>query len=325
MGRLRRPIAPPAREAVLRRLSVEICRRHDELGAIDILERVDVEHRVARALDRAGHNRNCAARRTNVKIRGLCTEAVARHARLVGDAQVKPTVWVRGPGRAVLRAQRAAAGADRNRRSGFRPVECNANISAMTASVNAHGRSLYTLVCAAHAGARPARAILRVDFRGANHQRRRATDDDYGFMCAEINASLMRITRSERPSRPTLCAVTRAPSSIRCNSSASTSGPRNPVAGHPGVSRVRSAVLNSSMTRRAGWLFSGNSTAALTSAQPRSSALASRSAILAIQARNCASASPGWAAASRSQAASASLALSRRYSATSSSFEAKWR
>ena len=42
--------------------------------------------------------------------------------------------------------------------------------------------------------------------------------------CAEIIASPMRMNRSPSPSRPMLCAVTRAPSSSRNSSSASISG-----------------------------------------------------------------------------------------------------
>ncbi len=79
----------------------------------------------------------------------------------------------------------------------------------------------------------------------------RADAHDCGA-CAAIIASPMRTRRAPRPSAPTLCAVTRAPSSRRCSSSASVSGSLSPALRQSSTSRARCARLNSSMTRRAG-------------------------------------------------------------------------
>ena len=74
------------------------------------------------------------------------------------------------------------------------------------------------------------------------------------------------------PAGPMLCALTRAPSSSRNSSSASISGSAMPMAPHRPTSRSRCSPLNCSITHFAGWSFSGNSIAALASAQPRWSA-----------------------------------------------------
>ena len=68
---------------------------------------------------------------------------------------------------------------------------------------------------------------------------------------------------------PTLCALTRAPSSNRKSSSASISGSAITDRRHSAISRSRCSILNCSITHFAGWSFSGNSIAALASAQPR--------------------------------------------------------
>src|SRR6185312_10125496 len=98
---------------------------------------VHVDDGVARALDDAGRDRDHAAGRADVKIRGLRAEAIARHPGVVGDAQMKAAVRMRGPDRPVLRAEGAAAGADGDRRPGLGPVEGDADVSAVTAAVNA--------------------------------------------------------------------------------------------------------------------------------------------------------------------------------------------
>src|SRR5437870_2074658 len=48
---------------------------------------------------------------------------------------MEAAIWMRGPGGPVLDTKGATAGADRNGRSEVWPVECNADISTMTASV----------------------------------------------------------------------------------------------------------------------------------------------------------------------------------------------
>ena len=113
-----------------------------------------------------------------------------------------------------------------------------------------------------------------------------------------------RADRAESPSVPTLCAVTRAPSHIRNTSSARRSGSASLASLHSLISRSRSSVLYSRMTRRAGWSWSGSSTAALASAQPRSASFALKSQTWRSQARSWPFGSPAWAAAIASQATS---------------------
>jgi hypothetical protein len=61
IDRLRSPVAPPARQPILRCLALETGGRLDELRAIHIVEGVDVDHRITGSLDRAGYDRQHAA------------------------------------------------------------------------------------------------------------------------------------------------------------------------------------------------------------------------------------------------------------------------
>src|SRR5262249_57248242 len=78
---------------------------------------------------------------------GLRAEAIVRHPGFVGDPQREAAVGMRGPDGPVLAAEGAAAGAHRNRRPGLRPVEGDADVSAMAAAVYASEGD-----CVAHVG-----------------------------------------------------------------------------------------------------------------------------------------------------------------------------
>jgi hypothetical protein len=84
-----------------------------------------------------------------MKIRSLCSEPIPRHARLVGDLQMKPTFRMRGPRRPVLGAKAAPARAARNGCARSGPLERYANVSTMTAGMEASiGDRVVHLSCA---------------------------------------------------------------------------------------------------------------------------------------------------------------------------------
>src|SRR5262245_65409232 len=86
-----------------------------------------------------------------MKIRGLCSEPILRYPRFIGDPQMKPAIWMRGPGRPVLCTQAAATSAGRDSRLGFWPVECDSNVSKMRTAadlaVGDRGRHLSCALC----------------------------------------------------------------------------------------------------------------------------------------------------------------------------------
>ena len=97
-----RPIASPSRKSVFGCLALKICGRLDELRPVYAIKCVYVEHGISNTVDCGCYDWYCAARLTNMKICSLCSEPVARHARVVGDLHAKPAIWMRGPGRSVL-------------------------------------------------------------------------------------------------------------------------------------------------------------------------------------------------------------------------------
>jgi hypothetical protein len=89
---LRRPVAPPSRKPVFRCLAFKIRGRLDKLRPIDVVERVYVEDGIANSFDRARYDRNHAAGQANMKVRGLRSESIPRHARIVGDLQIESAI-----------------------------------------------------------------------------------------------------------------------------------------------------------------------------------------------------------------------------------------
>jgi hypothetical protein len=135
-GSLWRPAALPSRQPILRCLALKVPGRLDELRPIHVVEGIHVDHGISSALDHACRRRHHAACQAEVKIRGLRSKPIARHPGVVGDPQRETAIGMRGPDGPVLCAQGAAAGANRDRRPGIGPVERNADVSTMTASVN---------------------------------------------------------------------------------------------------------------------------------------------------------------------------------------------
>src|SRR5262245_6353616 len=102
-NRLRRPVSLPPRQPVLRCLAVEIGSCLDKLRPIYVVESVDVDHGISSPLDAARYDRDRAARQADMKICSFGSEPISRHARVVGDPQLKTAPWMRGPGSPVLR------------------------------------------------------------------------------------------------------------------------------------------------------------------------------------------------------------------------------
>jgi hypothetical protein len=72
-----------------------------------------------------------------VEVRRVRSEPVSRHSGVVSDLQTEPAARVGGPSRPVFGAMTAATCADRDGRSRIGPLQYEADICAMTASVNA--------------------------------------------------------------------------------------------------------------------------------------------------------------------------------------------
>ena len=73
-------------------------------GPIDVVERVHVDARIRRPVDRAGGDRDHAAGQTDVEVRGLRAEPIAGHLGGVGDREMKTALRMRRPDGLVLGA-----------------------------------------------------------------------------------------------------------------------------------------------------------------------------------------------------------------------------
>ena len=83
-------------------------------AGIDAVECVDADDRIGVFGDVTGNHRHRAAARADVKHGGLGEERVLRYVRLVLNRDLKRAGWARSPDAAMLRAERAGAGARRN-------------------------------------------------------------------------------------------------------------------------------------------------------------------------------------------------------------------
>lgn len=84
-ARLWRPVSPPPRETIFRRLALKISGRLDEPRAIDVIEGVDVHHRISNPVDHACYDRYHATIQADIKICGLRSESISHHPGVVGD------------------------------------------------------------------------------------------------------------------------------------------------------------------------------------------------------------------------------------------------
>ena len=83
--RLWRPIAPSTRHAIFHVLAFEIALGLRELRPVDIVESIDVHHRISSAFDHTRHDRNNSTLFTHVEIGGLCSESVLARLGRVGN------------------------------------------------------------------------------------------------------------------------------------------------------------------------------------------------------------------------------------------------
>src|SRR5262249_36016702 len=135
-ARLWRSVAAAPRKAVFGGLALKIRPSLDELRPIDVVERVHVDDGVFSAVNCARGNRHHAARQADVEICRSRPEPISPDLGVLVDLQMETAVRMGCPDGLVLRAERAAAGTNRNGLPGLGPVEPHADGSAMAACVD---------------------------------------------------------------------------------------------------------------------------------------------------------------------------------------------
>jgi len=108
---------------------------------INALERVNTDNRIKMIVDPASDDGHDATPGACVKLRGSGAECVLGHQRGIFNCHLQHAAWIGGPHATVLCAKRAAAGPSWNFCGVRLPGEREADISAVTLTVDQHARS----------------------------------------------------------------------------------------------------------------------------------------------------------------------------------------